>query len=290
MNGKETYIDHNVVVDLVNGRKVYSLASVAAKKEFGCIFPYSPFHLEEVAAILGTDLDKEKQRQHIKRHLDTIRTVSDLWEYVPGGHQPIQIIQEDPLDSFRTRVLKEYWITDECSGLEEFIDSQRSQKHCEDYLNRIKIEPKGQIRSRETIRKEVGIDINGLSHLDPTQVLSDVRVQEILSQKVGNYGIAMEDFPCGGALRVNHDLTTKTIDCLMRVLNEAGFYPDRPGKHRSYMFDVGHTIYATRAATFVVGDFRLSKRAKAILSFLKAETKIVAPDDFFDNRAVHTDN
>jgi hypothetical protein len=68
----------------------------------------------------------------------------------------------------------------------------------------------------------------------------------------------------------------------MRVLNEAGFHADKSGKHRSYMFDVGHTIYATRASAFVVGDSRLAKRAQAILSFLEAETRVVSPADFFN--------
>ena len=277
----ETYLDHNVMVDLVTGRTDYGMAQIVAKKHTGHIFPYSPFHLEEIAVILLTNIEEEDQMRHINGHLEVLREVSNLVEYIPGGDGPIQLIKEDPLVSLKERVLKDYWITAECSDLEEFIDSQRSQEHFEKYSAKIGQIPKGQIRSRETIRDEVGVDRRGLAHADPSKVLFDDRLTQIIAEKARNYGLEVDGFPHGSALRENHDLTRRTIDCLMRVLNAAGFYADRSGKHRSYMFDVGHTIYATRAASFVVGDTGLSKRAAAIFAFLEAETKIISPSDFF---------
>ncbi|MFO1490199.1 MAG: hypothetical protein U1F77_17775 [Kiritimatiellia bacterium] len=281
MDKIEIYLDFNVLVDLVNRRKRYDMSTIEAMKRSGYIFPYSPFHLEEIAMIMLDNLDADDKLKKAQQHVLALRTVSDCCEYLPGGSLPIQIMIEEPITSLNNRVLKDLWKTTECIEIEEFIDSQRSQKHFDDYLAKISLDPTTPIRSRNTIRAELGIEPNGLSHIDPSRILFDPRVQQLIEWKAPNYGLSTETFPRGAALRRNYDLARNAVDCLMRVLNEAGFYADKSGKHRSYMFDVGHTIYATRAECYVVGDARLLKRAAAIFAFLEGETRVVSPNEFF---------
>lgn len=281
----EIYLDHNVIVDALEERRGSSLSAFDVPKREKCIFPFSPFHLEEVAMILQSDASNEQKGIHIYAHLDAITLISESWEYVPGNEGPIQLIREHPLKSLNNRVLNDYSITDECIGVEEFHDSMRSQKHFEAYASKIGIEPKGLVPTRDRLRADHGIDEKGISHLEASEVLFDRNVSDLMLQKMQNYDLSIESLPKGAALRQNHDLTRRTVDCLMRVLNDIGYYADKPGRHRSYMFDVGHTIYATRASTFVVGDERLFKRASAIYHFLDAETKILSPTDFLSQWA-----
>lgn len=280
MTPREIYLDHNVLVDAMRDRKSLSYEKIQKGKDLGWSFPYSPFHLEEVAIILFQDISESDQLRHIHEHLDAIRFISDLQEYLPGGDGPVKKTTEDPFKCLTDRVLKDYWITSEGVGIEEFLGSLRSSIHFNQYAASIGLPPKENVPSWELKREQHGIPKVGLTDLPFEQVLLDPRVTPFINEKLWNYGLELDDLPRGKALRISHDKTERVIGFLTRVLNEIGYWTDPSGKHRSFMFDVGHLIYGIFADEFIIGDRRFYNRARAVYHFLGAETSIRSPEEF----------
>ena len=93
---------------------------------------------------------------------------------------------------------------------------------------------------------------------------------------------SIEDFPIYEKIKNNHKKLEFIISILLDVLEQVGYKTEGRKKSRSRMHDVTHSIYASQAKYFIIGDEKYRKKVQVIYHFVGIPTKIMSTEEFLD--------
>jgi len=242
------YLDQQIVIESFEGGEI--AAAVEAGKRKGFVFPYSPAHVEEIAAA-----HHRHNRADALPQIPALERLSDGWAIMARWPGPARLCREDiraclsRVQDDGGRLLTEYAVRQEKARVLGFYENVS-----------------------DTCRDEIWEELQVTT---PRDVFSSSHIYAFIDNlaRNENFRIRLDSFKEREA----------TFDCLYNVLNAFGFQKVH-SEHRieGRMHDVSHAIYAYYADMFVTNDGKLRKSSDAIYAYTGVKTQIVDRRGFLE--------
>lgn len=296
--GRKIYLEYNMILALLKKEDVFFSEKVDSliRRDKKYVFPYSPAHIEEVATIYQDCKDKNKAKEYVKEHLNFISVISDNLEFLPNDFfsKKPRIIKEHPCGCMQ-RVINMYNLTLFAQKNEEFLMSCRTRKEYEAF---IKQNPEfsnfvdGKITNDE-FQEMAKINKTSLCEIAPLDIFNSSKLQMIVNKKLklsNRYGgykslkgiLSINDIPRYATIKDDHPAKEEIINFLIKSLHSAGYHSEHKNKSRSFMHDISHAIYASKADFLVNDDNASRQKVKAVYAFLNIPCIVLSKQEFIE--------
>ena len=246
---KKLYLDYNIILEMKKNEE-FKRKILKYKKYFR--FFYSPAHVEEIFKAKKTEYKEE-----IPELLNLLNEMSDTWELLPppgewlGGY----VTKREKIGIIETQE-----------------NSEKCYKRIEDWDTRNIIED----LSKTYLNHKDVEKIEEISNFLPERVFKNTEVKQKLKKFSEKEGVSV--YKCEkkyDKIKFDYNKLELVIELLFHFLNEIGYSTNRTEiQALSGIHDNTHCCYATKCDLFITTDNRLSKKSKAIYSFLGIKTKV----------------
>lgn len=242
------YLDQQIVISSFDGGEV--AAAIEAGKSKGIIFPYSPAHVEEIAAA-----HHRHKREDALAQIPALDRLSGGWAIMARRLGPAELIQESIYDCLAR-------VQDNGARLLTEIVVEMEKARVAGYHENVSDRDKNEVWA-------------SVQRCTPQNVFSNPNIHAYIDK------IARED---GFRIRLEtHQDRENTLENLFNILNYFGFQKvDTALRIEGRIHDVSHAIYGSYADVFVTNDKKLRKSSEAIYSYTGIDVRIVDLNGFLD--------
>lgn len=277
---KKIYLDYNIILELSKQSNFLKKVLELKKKNK---FYYSPAHIEE--------LYRSKNEKYVKersRILDTIEELTDSNELLPDCQTLSYINSSEKLEFFKKFLLcpkksiaytGTNYVFEHCEGIKETIESPfvcYERVSGKDTREIIENNAKIIMEKRENINRLIGIK-EDLSNILPEELFENSLTKKYLKQWENIYKIKFLNKKLKfNYLKDKYRRLEETIEGLFHFLDAIKYARDKKlNKIISGIHDNTHCCYATKTDMLITTDLKMSKKTKAIYTFLGIKTQVI---------------
>lgn len=263
---KKLYFDHNVIIDLQNNRRPNLVECISKIDRSEYQIPFSPAHIEEIAALVMHYGETEEIANH---KLDFLAEITQSTALLPFKRNDTNQVEEGGIYVSSENPKTTY---------DRVIFHYKNNKIAEDHQ-------KEKIANGERLEEALGVSSKEANNLDIKKEIDlfKPRLHQIILENCDmkmapqcheiNFEYLRRSFPL-------HEMTVEKI---FEFLEARRYFPDKSTQFLSGLHDTTHAIYAAYCDVLVTNDNKLSKKAAATFSWLGIKTLILSPDELIDH-------